>query len=273
MKMNEAAKNKKNFRIEFQRINTKDLIPHPVAQRDFVKSHGDRLAKRFNWDSYNPISVSFRDGKFWVIDGQHRLYAIKKNAGGKDVTILCRVFYGMTELDEANYFLKRGVVEKALTNADIRKVEFDIGEPDVVGMVRGAEKAGWIVDFKTKWAKDRITSIASLLACYKALDEQDYVEMLRTLKEAWGSDKDAISGVMLKGMAMFYQTYSGKFDSTELVKRLNKVSQVVVLRDGHALKTVAGTSGRGINAGRPYARAILNIYNVKRTTRRLEDLL
>ena len=106
MKMNETAKNKKNFRIEFQRINTKDLIPHPVAQRDFVKSHGDKLAKRFNWDSYNPISVSFRDGKFWVIDGQHRLYAIKKNAGGKDVTILCRVFYGMTELDEANYFLK-----------------------------------------------------------------------------------------------------------------------------------------------------------------------
>lgn len=268
--MNETAK---HFKIAHQKINTKDLIPHPVAQREFVKSHGDKLAKKFNWNEFDPISVSFRDGKFWVIDGQHRLYAIKKNAGGKDVTILCRVFYGMTELDEADYFLQKGKIVKQLTNADVRKVEFNIGEPDVVGMVRGAEKAGWIVDFKTKWAKDRITSIASLLACYKALPDEQYVDMLSTLKAAWDSDKDAVGGMMLKGMAMFYQTYYGKFDSKELAKSLNRVSPVVVLRDGHALKTVSGASGRGIVAGRPYARAILNLYNVKRRTNRLDDVL
>lgn len=37
----------KKFRIEYQRINTRDLIPHPIAQREFVKSHGDKLAKQF----------------------------------------------------------------------------------------------------------------------------------------------------------------------------------------------------------------------------------
>ena len=263
----------KKFKIEYQRINTRDLIPHPIAQREFVKSHGDKLAKQFKWDLYDPVRVSFRDGKYWVIDGQHRLYAIRRNAGGKDVVVLCRVFYGMTELDEAEYFLHKGVIVKDLTVGDNYAVAYKIGDEKVTGMVRGAETAGWTVDFKTKKSRDRITALKALMTCYEALTYEQYVGALRALKAAWGSDIDAVSGMILKGMSLFYKTYWGRFEPKDLVTRLNRISPTVILRDGQALKTSIYGNGKNLRQGVPYARAILNQYNVKRTTKRLEDEL
>lgn len=266
--------NDKKFRIEYQRINTRDLIPHPIAQREFNQRHGDKLARAFKWDLFDPVSVSFRNGKYWVIDGQHRLYAIRKNAGGKDVVVLCRVFYGMTELDEAEYFLKKGVVDRPLTVADNFQVEYKIGEENVVNMVRGAEMAGWVVDFKTKKMRDRITSLRALRDCFDALDYEQYVNMLRTLKQAWDGDTDAVGAPILKGMAVFFRTYYGRFDAADLVKRLQRVSPKMILRDGQALRTsTTGWNVKSLAYGRPYARAILNVYNVKRTSKRLEDVL
>ena len=270
--MNENQADKK-FRIEYQRINTKDLVPHPIAQREFVKSHGDKLAKCFKWDLYNPVSVSFRNGKFWVIDGQHRLYAIRKNADGKDTVILCRVFYGMTELDEAEYFLQKGVVVKELTVGDNYSVAYRIGEEKVTGMVRGAEMAGWVVDFKTKKTPNRITALKVLMTCYEALDYGQYVDMLATIRAAWGSDKDAASGMILKGMAMFFRTYYGRFEPKDLAERLRRISPTVILRDGQVLRTSTFGNGNSVRQGVPYARAILNQYNVKRSKNRLEDVL
>lgn len=266
--MSESCMDKK-FRIEYQRINTRDLIPHPIAQRDFVKSHGDKLAKQFNWDLYDPVRVSFRNGKYWVIDGQHRLYAIKKNARGKDTVVLCRVFYGMTELDEAEYFLQKGLIVRDLTVADNFNVEYKIGDESIVGMVRGAESAGWTVDFKRKKKPGRITSLKALKKCYDSLSYEAYVNMLKALRMSWGNDANAVSAMILYGAAMFFSLYYGRFEINDLVARINKVSPTTILRDGQALKTSTYNYG-SLRQGIPYARAILNQYNVKRTTRRLD---
>lgn len=271
---NNLAINSTNWRkIEFQRIKVSNLLAHPVVQREFRKTHGDKLAKNFDWNEYDPIHVSFRNGKYWVIDGQHRLYAIRKNSGGKDVSVLCRVFYGLTEQDEADHFLKSNLIVCNLTTGDKFCVNYRMGDEAIVRMVRGAESAGWTVDFKTHKAIGRITALRALKDCCEMLTDEQYVHMLRALKEAWGSDKDATHRLILTGLTVFYRTYWGQFNERDLVDSLKRISPMTIIRDGDAMKTSTSNNGRGITAGKPYARAILNRYNVKRRSRLLQDII
>lgn len=259
---------------EYGRINSKDLIPHPVAQRKFSQKHGDNLAANWSWNDYEPVCVSYRNGRYWVIDGQHRVYAIKKRNGGKDCSIYCRIFRGMTILDEAEYFLHTDgkYAVAPLRPGDKFKVQRDIGDEVINGMERGAELAGWEVDFGDGSKNGRISALCALKQCFEALPYEYYVSMLRVLRQAWGDDKNAVNGKILKGMSVFYKTYSGRFKPDELAHSLSHVTPKVVIREGREIDSGFG-SKRGIETGRAWARIILRYYNAKRKKNKLEDVL
>lgn len=269
--------NGKQFQGEYQRINTKDLEMHPIAQRDFMKYHGDALANKWDWDLYDPVSVSYRDGKYWIIDGDHRVYAIKKNAGGHDVTILCRVFVGMTERDEAEYFLRTGEVKKALATSDKFAVRYKMGDADVVGMVKGAEEAGWTVPFKKGQKVGAIISLSTLMSLYLAVPYETYVRILKTQFYAWGNEKMGADGRLLKGMWAFYKSYDGEFDENYLREALIKVKPELIIRDAQAYRTSLANKANDYGAifkpayCAPYARAILGYYNKGRRSKKLPD--
>ena len=226
------------YHVEFLKINTKDLTVHPIAQRKFDKRHGDRLAREFDWNKYDPISVSYQSGKYLVIRGQHRLYAIKKRNGGKDCNILCRVLYL-------------------------------IGDETVSGMVHGAEAAGWDIDFKPNDKNGTIKALTALKDVYLLLDHEQYIDMLKTIRVAWDGEKISVNQYMLKGMAVFYRAYYGQFKSADLVRVLSRVPVQTLIREGKGFETARGGS-RGLTCGIPYARAILRRYNANRKNR-LED--
>ena len=259
--------------IEFQRINTKDLVPHPLAQRDFVPSHAAKIAREFKWDKYDPIMVSFRDGKYWVIDGQHRLAAIRQNAG-RDVTIICRVYYGLTEVDEAEMFLRKGVTTKRLSVLDTFKVLYKIGDEAIVGMVKNADRAGWIVDFKNNNRRSgAINAVEALKRCYDAVPTDVFVEALAILKEAWNGDRDSVCGPMLRGMTLFVKVFDGKYNRKGLIDNLKKVPVAEVIRAAKTFQTTIYGGYTGLNAGRPYAKAIWTLYNKSRRAGKLPDIL
>ena len=172
---------KNDNKPKYLKINSRDLMIPDHAQRKFNQRHGDKLAADWTMEKFKPLDVSFRDGKYWVIDGQHRLYAIKKRKGG-DCTILCYVHYGMTVHDEAEFFLNQLKNTKTILTVDRMRIRFMTGDEKVVGMVRGAEKAGFIVDFDNHKANSRITALAALETVYNAISYDEYVKMLTVLK-------------------------------------------------------------------------------------------
>ena len=58
----------------------------------------------FNGVIVNPPKVSYRDGRYIVIDGQHTIVGLKTLNGGNDLPILCRVYVGLTKEEEALVF-------------------------------------------------------------------------------------------------------------------------------------------------------------------------
>ena len=252
---------KQKDKLEYQRISIHTLVPHPIAQRWYDEKHAERLAKNWDWKEFEPVVVSYRNGRYLVISGMHRLGAIKKRCNGKDFKCPCRVLYGMTEQEEVDYFLEHKRIVKQQTNRDKIPVEAKMGDPVASGMIRGAEMAGWLIDGKPGKARGKITAISAAKVCFTAIGYEEYVAMLRVLREAWGDAPEAVDGMLLKGMAKFIHTYYGRVNEKELARSLNRVTPVIIKRDGQALTTAHKGSQRSIDVGTPYARAILKQYN------------
>lgn len=257
------------MKSKYLKINTRDLQIPKHAQRGFNQRHADELARKWSMEKYKPIDVSFRNGKYWIIDGQHRVAALKQIHGG-DCTILCYVHYGMTELDESMFFLGQLDDTKPILTTDKMRIRYITGDDVVVGMVRGAEKAGFSVDFATNKANNRIVALAALEQVYKALGYNDYVDMLVTLKKAYHGRSDSLCREILLGMAFFFKTYKGEFKPGVLADCLMKnTTPMDIVIEGRSYGKSKNGKG-GLYNARPFALAILNVYN-KRRSNRLEN--
>ena len=89
-------------------INSAELkIPRTTYQRELNEDRVRRIAAEFDERIANEPKVSCRDGRYYVFDGQHTIAARKLLNGGRDLPIRCKVFYGLTESDEALLFAQQ----------------------------------------------------------------------------------------------------------------------------------------------------------------------
>ena len=77
------------------------VIPRETYQRPFTSNRAKEIAANFDERIANEPKVSYRDGKYFVFDGQHTVAARVMLNGGNDLLITCKVYYGMTEKEEA----------------------------------------------------------------------------------------------------------------------------------------------------------------------------
>lgn len=254
----------KDNQMQEMMLNTKDLIVNPKAQRELKTWKVNKIVKEFNPLLVNPIKVSYRNGKYYIFDGQHTREALRVIHGG-ECMVRCVVYFGLTELDEANLFIEQTGCSTKVTASDKMRVRFNYGGEVESDMVRAAEMAGVRVDFTGGEAINKCTAVKTLMDCYKQIDRAPFIDMMRTIRAAWDGVPGSFSKEVLKGMTCFYQVYYNEFKPKDLISSLQRVRPVTIAREGRgAIGSTKGTS---------YARFILNLYNSGRRTRRLEDRL
>lgn len=72
-------------------IHSARLISGQAYQRPVREENVNELIGKWNNTLLEPVVVSFRDGKFYVIDGQNRIAAMRKMNNSHDVMVLCKV--------------------------------------------------------------------------------------------------------------------------------------------------------------------------------------
>lgn len=247
---------------EIRMVSTKDLHLD-TYQRELEDPRVKRILKEFNPYLVNIIKVSFRDGKYWVFDGQHTVAALKARNNGKDLMVECKVFFGLTYNDESELFCLQNGISRSVLTADKLKAAYLRHDPAAVKLVHTAESAGWTIDFVTWQAQNRLHSLASVCWAYKYLEPGQFYEMLSIIKCAWMGAPESVSAEILRGMSIFVKKYYGQYERRRLIACLQKISPLTILRDGKAM-TFGGNSR--------YARVILNAYN-KKAHNRLPDKL
>src|ERR1051326_1826652 len=84
---------------------TQMRIPTPlVPPREFRKTDGYRTAADLDLNKIGYPVINHRDGIYWVLDGQHRIHALKQNGFEKD-SLDCEVYEDLSDADMADIFL------------------------------------------------------------------------------------------------------------------------------------------------------------------------
>ena len=251
------------FEKEWKMLKPSLLVVDRTYQRDLDEPRVRKTVREFDINTVNPPKVSFRDGKYWIFDGQHTVAIWRQVFGDKPIE--CRVFYGMTWLDEKEAFVKQNGISKDPTTNDKMRAAYNAQDPDVLDMVRAANFSNVQVNFENSGGvPGKCIATAALFHMYKTLSRDDYISALSVLTTAWPLDVRALSANILRGMTVFYHTYTGKFKQSDLIASLQYTSPVLLFQEAR------GMPG---SKGNVFARLILRCYNRRRTAKKLEDII
>ena len=253
---------KQNSIYEYKKLNSNQLVSDKSYQRALDVKRVKKIVDDFNPKLVNPIKVSFRDGKYYVFDGQHTLKALVLRNGNKDLPVECKIYQGLTQEQEAELFSEQNGLSKAVDIAAKMRAKHLAGDKEIIELKQCIDNLGILFDFSKNKASNKIICYNAVYKIYKKYSVFFLTEVLQIILEAWNGDEDSLRKEIISGMSIFCNTYSGQYDRTELIKKLKKVSAAFILREG----SVSRTGG-----DKRFARQILNVYNKNKTANKLED--
>ena len=234
-------------------VNSKFLeVPRSYYQRHLNANRVKRIAAEFDERIANAPKVSYRNGHYYVFDGQHTIAALKLRNNNCDLDILCKVYTGLTEAEEALLFAQQTGISAPLTAGAKLRAKIHGGDPEAIAFLSATQRAGFGLSFNQSHAKWKIACIATAFGEYRQHGERIYTDALRVLAEAWEGDIDSLRSEVLQGVVRFVALYDHEYDPIRLIKQLKRISPLTIYRSGQAMS--------GPNYQK-YMHQILKVYN------------
>lgn len=227
----ESDKNEELVRI--MDLNTKDLVSNQPYQRDIDQKEVAYIVSNYDPHQFGVIKVSFRDGKYYVYDGQHRITAFKIVNGNQDGFVRCEVHYGLTYEDEARYFAEQYLGSKKVDIVYRWRALFEAKKEPVYTIVTSVRAIGIDIKFtKNKSVYNRIIALKQLNDMWDKLGSEKTLRVLALLKKSWDTDLNAFDGNILIGMREFFFTYTDEIDEEAFVRQMKKVAPLSIVVEG-----------------------------------------
>lgn len=237
-------------------INSRDLEIPDEYQRRLNTERVAKIAAGFNERIANEPKVSFRDGHYYVFDGQHTISARKHLNGDNELPILCKVYYGMTEAEEARLFAMQTGYSAALTPSAKLRANLHGEEKASSEFYKATEEAGFHIGFERGGGVGRIICINTAFAEFKRVGAEIYKEALTILLEAWGGDPESLRAEVLQGFIHFVELYHDEYDRNRLIYSLRSYEPNFIYVAGKAEKELRGV--------KRYINIFYRIYNGRR---------
>lgn len=234
-------------------LSTARLTSGLPYQRPVEQKNVDKLIRNWNSRELYPVIVSFRDGKFNVVDGQNRIAAMRQMAGGGDVLVPCMIYTGMTYEQEAELYAKLDKGKRPLTSRQHTKALVESGSDARIMEIKClVEDAGFVWALGEPTGKPfEIAPIRALINAYQLLGGEAFARMLSLLADTWQGTPNSLKASMLSGMALFVKTYESELNDRTFIRRMSLVTPEEIIHLGRA----------EADAGLRFARIILDKYN------------
>lgn len=245
-------------------IHTDRLTSGLPYQRPVNPREVDRLIREWDERLLDPIIVSFRDGKFYVVDGQHRISAMRKMNGGNGVMVSCKVYNGLTYEQEAALCYKLDKAKKRLSLSQATNALAESGmDAETTEIRQLVENCGFVWALgKSRGKTGEIVTTRALVNAYRLLGGAAFTRMMNLLWDAWQGDPRSLTAAILSGMALFVKTYETEMCDKTFISRLSQADPDEINRRGRADFSTNNTALR-------FARVILEKYNGQRGGKKL----
>lgn len=245
--------NRKPSKIRPVPIDKMRIPPALVTQREFRKAHGDRIAAELDLNKIGYPIINHRDGNYWVVDGQHRVYALRQNGFEKDV-LDCEVYEDMTDAEMAEIFLGRDA-RKPIPLYDKFHVACTAGRRRERDIQRVVEANGQ----KISREKDGgISAVGALAAVYDRSGDTVVGQVIRTINLGFGGDALAFDRSVIEGLGLVFNRYNGATSEKRLGSRLAELRQGAreLLRKAEAVRERTGNQKKQCVAA-----VVVDLYN------------
>ena len=200
-------------------------------QRSVDAAHVRKLTP-FNYIDGGVVFASYRDGWFYIIDGQHRLYGVKKRFGD-DYLVDCKVIRGLTQQEESKLFVLLNDSSKQLNYADKAKGLYYSDDETMVNLFNICKSHGvefGIDDDKRASTDGRITAIKAIVDTYNKIGADQTNRLVRLLNDTWDGKSTAFRQEMIKAVGVVLSLYSRELDDRKFEKKLSKVNPTELIR-------------------------------------------
>lgn len=197
-------------------VKVADLAVNDRAQREMRPGWAAQIATEFDPDRFTPPLVSRRDGKNFVVDGQHRVEAMRI-LGWADQEIQCWVYEGLTEQQEADLFLWHNNT-KQVRAFDKFVIGITADRPAEVDIDRIVRAQGLVIGDNGS-GPGAIHAVGALRKVY-AHGPNVLARTLRIIVDSYGDD--GLEGKVIEGIGMVCARYNGQLDDDEAVRKLGQ---------------------------------------------------
>ena len=239
------------------KVKAGELAVCDLVQRDVEEAHCKRMAK--NWDDslVGVLTISHRDGKMYLVDGQQRFTVKTQFHGDLDYEFTAAVYEGLTVKDEGRMFLAYNRDHKAVAAYDKYKVAVAIGEPDETAVDKIVKAAGYKVG---RQSSERVLGCpTTLLRIYKQMGKDVLAQSIEMTARLYGQTDDPWNATFLEGLAIFINRYSKQpyYDFGSIYAALAKVPVAQLVQEAR----MGNSNNRAVGQ---MAEAIFSRYNSRR---------
>lgn len=203
-------------RLQFVPLSSMRI--NPLAQRELNQAWVNKIARAFELEEMGNPVVNHRDGLFYLIDGQHRIEALKLwlGPGWEDQHVECQVYEGLTEQQEAERFLR---LQSRLTPAafDAFRVAVSAGRADEAHISEIITGLGLSI----ARSKRGISATGTLKRVYAQGGPAVLERALRLIRDAYG--EAGFDAHIIDGLGLFCRRYPRVSDE-RVVKKLSEAS-------------------------------------------------
>ncbi len=186
-----------------------------------------------------------------MFDGQHTVEAEKQRRGGKNCTIECKVYYGLTQEDEEELFLKQTGVSTPVSSGDYLRAEYNFGKGHVVDMVKILERNGIRCDFTKHSVSKKVSDYGAVYKLYEEVGKEDFDAGVKLLMETWNGIASSMTSEVFCAVVRFHCMYDGRYKHSSFVKKLSMVDPKAIVREGRSM----------VVSSNKFVRVLVNIYN------------
>jgi hypothetical protein len=240
----------------YRRLPVSDLLVDPTYQRPLRPKEIARIAREYNPIAFGTLIVSVRNGQYFVMDGQQRLFAAKRMGW---THVPCEIHNGLTREHEAGAFADINANRGPMKAMRLWNAELVGSRPEALAIQEILKKHGLQVE---KSKRDyTLECIGTIREIYRESTGPALLdETLGILIQAYGGASESLGGMFLRGVSIVVRRYRDSLNPKRLVRVLSKNLPQDFIRAGHQFTATGGHTSTGI------ANAIVQRYNVGLST-------
>ncbi len=215
-------------KVKYELIPINELICDQKYQRELSNKQVELTAENFDPFQINPVKVSRREGKNYVINGQHTMEIVAKKSGSRETPVWCMIYDEMDYTTEANVFAEQMKYVRSLKPYDIFVAKIEAEDHASLMIKSIVETYHLKVSYEAK--PGNICAVKALEDIYDRLGSDVLDRTLRVCVNTWDGDPRSVTSNMLKGLAILLAACDERIRDNIFVDKLGEESLKELIR-------------------------------------------